>query len=264
MLPRRFTQGEFWWLGEQAIMICYRGSITHGTYRPSSEPNSVDDKDVLSVVVPDLDYYFGLMSWGSRGTKESVQGEWDFVGYEARKYISLLGKGNPNVLNTLFLAPQYYIKTSAPFELIKQHRSLFVGKWVYRSFAGYAHSQLSRMERMNFEGYMGQKRKQLVEKFGFDTKNASHLIRLLRMCIEFLVEGQLFVERQDAAELLDIKNGLWSLERVKAEADRLFGEAQAAYLHSDLPARQDSIAINRLCERVIRETFYLREVATAD
>ena len=61
------------------------------------------------------------------------------------------------------------------------------------------------MERNACKGYMGEKRKRLVEKFGYDTKNASHLIRLLRMGMEFLVDGELHVEREDAKELLRIK-----------------------------------------------------------
>jgi len=52
---------------------------------------------------------------------------------------------------------------------------------------------------------MGAKRKSLVEKFGYDTKNAAHLILLLRMGIEFLSVGVLHVKRHDAQELLEIK-----------------------------------------------------------
>lgn len=258
MLPKNITQDRPW-LNEEAILACYRGSITHGTYRPSSEPNSIDDKDVLTVCVPSIDHYFGLKQFGSRGTKELAQGEWDIVTYEARKYIGLLAKGNPNVLGSLWLEPQYYIKTTPAFDLILENRHLFVGKWVYRSFLGYAHSQLSRMERYEHYGYMGRKRKALVEEFGFDCKNASHLIRLLRMGIEFLTEGRLFVERHDAQELLDIKNGHWSLECVKQTADALFDLAHQAYINSALPTKQDYLAINKLCVDVIAEAMKERE-----
>jgi DNA relaxase NicK len=46
-------------------------------------------------------------------------------------------------------------------------------------------------------GYMGKKRRELVVRVGYDAKNAAHLIRLLRMGIEFLTEGTLYVERAD-------------------------------------------------------------------
>jgi hypothetical protein len=58
-------------------------------------------------------------------------------------------------------------------------------------------------------GYMGKKRRELVMRVGYDSKNAAHLIRLLRMGIEFLTEGALHVERADGPELLEIKRGGW-------------------------------------------------------
>ena len=84
---------------------------------------------------------------------------------------------------------------------------------------------------------MGQKRRELVRRVGYDAKNAAHLIRLLRMGIEFLIEGTMHVERADAPELLDIKRGEWPLEKVKAEAERLFQLSQE-FFSSYLPRAQ--------------------------
>ena len=72
-------------------------------------------------------------------------------------------------------------------------------------------------------GYMGDKRKKLVLQFGYDTKNAAHLIRLLKMCKEFLNTGVMNVDRsRDQEELLGIKKGGWKLEDVKQYASDLF------------------------------------------
>ncbi|HEX5835114.1 MAG TPA: nucleotidyltransferase domain-containing protein [Pyrinomonadaceae bacterium] len=100
-------------------------------------------------------------------------------------------------------------------------------------------------------GYMGQKRRELVRRVGYDAKNAAHLIRLLRMGIEFLTEGTLHVERADAPELLDIKRGAWPLEKVKAEAERLFALSQEAYVRSSLPAEPQRDAAECLCVSMI-------------
>ena len=94
---------------------------------------------------------------------------------------------------------------------------------------------------------MGEKRKRLVDKYGHDTKNASHLIRLLRMGIEFLTDGEMQVHRKDAQELLSIKNGEWSLEKIKAEAARLFVSSETAYINSKLPTKPDMQKISKLC-----------------
>jgi hypothetical protein len=100
---------------------------------------------------------------------------------------------------------------------------------------------------------MGQKRRELVRRVGYDAKNAAHLIRLLRMGIEFLTEGTMYVERSDAAELLDIKRGEWSLDRVKSEAERLFQLAQEAYVRSSLPPEPNRERAERLCVEMISE-----------
>jgi len=90
------------------------------------------------------------------------------------------------------------------------------------------------MEHYKFEGYQGKKRKYLVDKFGFDVKNAAHLVRIMRMCVEFLHEGEFHVFRDDAELLKNIKRGEWSLEQVKEEAERLFKRAEDAYDRSPL------------------------------
>ena len=237
-----------------AILTCYRGSIVHGMYLPSNEPMSIDDKDVLSVCVPPIDYYFGLKNYGSHGTKEITQDEWDIVIYEAKKYINLLAQGNPNVLSSLWLEDKHYLKLSAAGQMIRSHRSYFNGKHAYRAFVGYAKGQMHRMTHHgDFLGHMGAKRRTLVEKFGYDCKNASHLIRLLRMGVEFLTEGVMYVERKhDAADLLEIKRGEWTLEQVQTEANKWFEQIELAYIHSRLPDSPNMNYINNLCEDVIK------------
>jgi predicted nucleotidyltransferase len=207
-------------LSDWCILLGYRGSIAHGMYIPNSDPNSIDDKDLMAVCVPPIDHYLGLKQYGSRGTKEIKENEWDIVIYEATKMIRMLMNGNPNVLSMLWLEDKHYIKRTKAGQLLIDNRDLFVGKHVYKSFVGYASGQLKRMTHFSFEGYMGEKRKKLVDKYKFDVKNASHLIRILRMGIEFLIEGKLTVERFDSQQLLEIKRGEWSLEKVKKESDR--------------------------------------------
>ena len=104
-----------------------------------------------------------------------------------------------------------------------------------------------KLHREHFAGYMGEKRKAMVRKYQYDVKNAAHLIRLLRMGIEFLATGRLQVYRTtDADELKIIKRGGWPLERVKAEAERLFGEVAGARANSPLPPEPDAEAANAL------------------
>ena len=66
-----------------------------------------------------------------------------------------------------------------------------------------------------------EKRSVLEEQFGYDTKHAMHLVRLLRMGVEALTEGVIKVKRPDAQELLSIRDGAWSYEEVVQYADEM-------------------------------------------
>lgn len=243
-------------LGEWSIALFWRGSVAHDMHVPSTDPNSIDDLDLMSICVPPLSHYFGLDQYGSRGTKEIKAGKWDIVVYEARKFVGLLQNGNPNVLCALWMDDEYYIKRTPAFDLLRENRHLFTHRGVYGAFVGYAHDQLKRANRpATGLGYMGAKRKELVDKFSFDTKNCAHCIRLLRMGVEFLQTGKLQVVRPDREELLAIKRGEWPFDQIQAEADRLFAEAEKArdeFTGERTPRRDE---ISDLCVEVIQMAF---------
>lgn len=96
-------------------------------------------------------------------------------------------------------------------------------------------------ELRGVSGYMGEKRRRNVERFGYDVKHGAHALRLLRMGVEFLRSGEFHVDRTgiDAEVLKEIKRGLWFLERVQATSERLFAEAEDALRSSKLPERPD-------------------------
>lgn len=72
-------------------------------------------------------------------------------------------------------------------------------------------------------------RAMLEAHFGYDTKHAGHLIRLLRMGREILLTGEMLVVRPDASELLDIRNGKWTYDQLMANVDPLMAELEDIY-----------------------------------
>ncbi len=223
----------------EIILEGYRGSISHGVY----VKDFIDDKDVFGIFIPPKEYVIGLNHWE---LYEHQEKEFDYLYYSIKKFFSLALKGNPNTLCLLWLKPSFYTINSDLGEMIINERDIFVSKQAYHSFVGYAYGQLRRTTHLAFEGYMGEKRKQLVEKFGYDCKNASHCIRILKMGIEFLVEGRLNVWREDNQLLLAIKMGEWTLEQVQREADKLFKLAEEAFIRSKLPNEPDYNKANDL------------------
>jgi uncharacterized protein len=230
-------------LPENVILLGYRGSIAHGMYVPQDDPNSIDDRDIMGVCFAQPEVYFGLEVFEQ---KEVMLREWDSVVYELRKYVRLLVNGNPNVLSLLWLRPEHYIYRDAWGDMLINNRQLFVSRKLYHSFVGYAWGQLHRMEHAACTGYMGARRKALVEKFGYDCKNSAHCLRILRMGVEFLKEGELHVFREDAPQLMEVKKGMWTLDQVKAEADRQFKRIDEAYDTCQLPKMPDRKKVNEL------------------
>lgn len=297
-IAEKFAEGHSFGLASFQC-LAFVGSHSHGTYVPSTDPDAIDDVDVMGVVLPPPSYLLGL------DTFEHWTRQWeemDVVTYSLHKFVRLLLKGNPNVLGLLWLREEDYLLRGPAFEQLVAHRSLFAHKGVYASFAGYAAGQLHKMtsyspaiqqeidtleETLNAAGwltseimdgrslpmpqgldpddanrkaarlkhlrakyhaaYMGEKRRALVVKHGYDTKNAAHLIRLLAMCQTFLRTGELEVYRTHDADLLRaIKRGEWSLEDVKALAETLFAQVKQARDESTLADGPDVARISAL------------------
>lgn len=95
------------------------------------------------------------------------------------------------------------------------------------------------------------KRSELEAKFGYDTKHAMHLVRLMRMAVEILGGGKVVVKRPDAEELLAIRAGAWTydhlMEWAKVADDALAGVAKL----SPLPHEPDRKALDRLLVEVV-------------
>lgn len=79
---------------------------------------------------------------------------------------------------------------------------------------------------------------------GYDTKHAMHLVRLMRMCREILNGEGAIVRRHDALELLEIRRGRWSYERVVEYAEALDAECAVLYDTTNLPHSPDRVRIN--------------------
>lgn len=85
-----------------------------------------------------------------------------------------------------------------------------------------------------------EKRHELEENFGYDTKHAMHIVRLMRMGEEILREGVVNVYRKDAQELLDIRNGKWTYEELLEWAEYMDDLVRnRLYKTSQLPNKVD-------------------------
>lgn len=95
----------------------------------------------------------------------------------------------------------------------------------------------------------------MEEKFGYDGKHGLHLIRLLKMCKEIVSSGKVIVKRPDAEELVGIRQGLWSYDKLISEAEKLEKEIEQAFLTTKLPKVADKVKLDNFCIELIEGSF---------
>lgn len=118
-----------------------------------------------------------------------------------------------------------------------------------------------RAARRHFEQYLSWKRErnparaELEARYGYDTKHAMHLIRLLRMGAELVATGVLVVRRPDRDELLAIRAGAHSFEALEAMCARHEAELASALATTPLPPEPDEAALDALCQSIVAEVL---------
>ena len=246
------------WAGNM-ILTGLRGSDAHGTKLGSDHARDIDDIDTFAICVQPEEWYLGLgdLRWvpATRDVWETSGSAYDHLVYDVRKAFWLLAKGNPNVHSWLWNQNEDYFWTMEAGETLLEHRDVFMSHRVLTSLGGYAQTQFEKMERTKYAGYQGEKRRAMVDEFGYDVKHAAHCLRLLWMGIELAETGRLTVRRDDdEVEILKaVKAGRWSFDKVRSWADGLTKDFELSCKMSDLPDEPDMDDISGLLVRVIRE-----------
>ncbi len=99
---------------------------------------------------------------------------------------------------------------------------------------------------VNWKKNRNPARHELEVKSGYDTKHASHLVRLMRMGYEILTEGKVIVKRPDREEILAVKNGAWSYDEVMQFAKDMQVKLDEAYKTTTLKKNVDFEKVNAL------------------
>lgn len=111
----------------------------------------------------------------------------------------------------------------------------------------------------NWRSNRNPDRAALEAKYGYDTKHGAHLVRLLRMGREILTEGQVHVWRGglDAEELLEIRAGAWSYDRLVEYAevqDAALNELYSTGKYA-VPKAPNRNAIDALCTELVESVL---------
>jgi predicted nucleotidyltransferase len=102
------------------------------------------------------------------------------------------------------------------------------------------------------------KRQEIEAKYGYDSKHASHLVRLIRQAKEILQEGTIHVYRPDREELLAIRNGAWTYEQLEQYAVDSEKELDVLYKESKLRDKPDHKRISELYREICEEHHHIK------
>lgn len=122
-------------LKDRILFLCLAGSHSYGTNVEGS------DIDIRGVYLESLSELIGLESY-----EQYVDNNTDTVIYSLKKFIKLVEAANPNVIEMLFCDEKHYLYISPLGRLLLDNRHLFLTKKIKYTFAGYARSQLNRLE----------------------------------------------------------------------------------------------------------------------
>lgn len=117
------------------LFLCLSGSYSHGTNTNKS------DIDIRGVILEEMSDFVGITSF-----EQYVDKNTDTVIYSFKKFIDLLSKSNPSILEMLFCKPEHYLYVSELGQLLLDNRHLFLTQKVISTFKGFARSQLNRFE----------------------------------------------------------------------------------------------------------------------
>lgn len=98
-------------------------------------------------------------------------------------------------------------------------------------------------------------RAELESRFGYDVKFGMHVVRLLRMAREVLADGVVRVRRPDRDELLAIRRGAWSFDRLVSWATEADAALDGVMKGSALPHAPDRAALDALCVALIEDAL---------
>lgn len=232
------------------ICIAITGSTAYGMNTKDS------DIDIIGIFLPPLEYILGVESI------EQIQLSKDELGFEGTmfsfsKWFRLMIEQNPNVQEILWTEKNMYVYTDKLyFEQLLNVREHFLSKKLKHSYGGYAFAQIQRLKSLNEKVNQNKKRLEEFDKFGYSTKNASHVFRLLNMCLDGLITHEILVMRPENQFLLAIREGQYSYEQIREMADRKFELIEQAYVTSTLQNKVDYVFQKRVHMSILKSYIW--------
>jgi predicted nucleotidyltransferase len=240
---------------DEVIHAFYAGSAMHG-----ATGNKPTDIDIAGVYIQPPEWILGIPQmrvnedgerrlfdpdvhvWKAVGHNTKVEaGEIDLNLYSLRKWANMAASGNTTALEFLFVD----CGRSLPVwrEIVAQ-RTHFLSKKAGHHFIAFAKAMLLRLNGGN-TGKHGQ-RPELEAEFGYDTKGAMHMLRVLGEGLELMDRGEITLPCPEAPFLKDVRNGKFDREEINKIADARFEILEEWTAKAWLPDELDRAKISEI------------------
>jgi len=249
------------WLPSNTHYEVQMGSVAYGV------SNELSDVDIYGFVIPPKEIIFPHLAGEIEGfgtpkprfnqydphhiEDPEKNCQYDLAMYNIVKYFDLCMSCNPNMIDSLFV-PRRCVLFSTPIgEMVRDRRKIFLHKGAWHKFKGYAYSQLHKIGKANKSN---PRRQEDVEKYGFDTKFAYHVVRLINEVEQIMVEHDLDIQR-NREQLKAIRRGEWTLEYLKEWFEAKEKALESVYAKSDLRHGPDEDALRSLLLECLEQHY---------
>lgn len=247
--------------------LCYEtlvGSVSFGTSQDSS------DEDIYAITIPSKETVFPYLTgaipgFGKQPPKfdqyqqhhiEDQSGNggkgkiYDVTCYNIVRYFSLLMENNPNIIDSIYTPINCVTHSTVIGEMIRSNREIFLHKGCFVKLKAYSFSQLHKMRGKNPIG----KRVAIRERYGYDTKFASNVVRLLDECEQILLTGELDLQK-NKEHIKAIRRGEVPEEEIIAWAQEKERQLEKIFVESKLRDKPDEEKIKQLLLNCL-ETYW--------
>lgn len=218
-------------LRKHIILQVLAGSRSYGTQTETS------DHDLRGIYLAPAD-----LAWSLQGAPEQLEFRADNteeVYWELGKFLRLALQNNPNILEVLW-SP--VLQSTALGEELRTLRGAFLSRKVEQTYGGYVKSQREQLSRrVRLDGDL-------------KPKHGMHLLRLLYAGIHVLRTGEVLVNvGPHHDELMEVRSGGWSMNRILARAAELETELVEAARTTQLPDQPDTDRVEAYLLRARRQ-----------
>lgn len=186
--------------------------------------NEYSDTDIKGVYRQKNDDVLGFKY------KERIDVSADEVYYEVKKFIELIGKSNPTILEMLWLPPEMIITESLEWRQICRYKEYVLTKECKNSYIGYAKAQIKKAKNNR------------------NAKNLMHVFRLIMSAKQIALSGMLSPRLEPDQIILckEIKSGVIDFAEAILLSESLIKEVDIIFDACKLPDKIDHEVLHGL------------------